>query len=183
CWYWIRKLQALFLAGDFASAIAAAEKAQALLWTVPTELATADHGFFFALSHAASCDRAGPVECGRHLQAMASHHRQLQMWAENCPETFAHRAALVGAEIARLEGRALEAEQLYERALRSSKANGFVHDEALANELAARFYSERDLTSIAQTCLRNARYCYLRWGAEGKVRQLERAHPYLREGA
>jgi len=28
---------------------------------------------------------------------------------------------------------------------------------------------------------RNARYCYLRWGAEAKVRQLEQLHPHLRE--
>src|SRR6202034_2665264 len=25
----------------------------------------------------------------------------------------------------------------------------------------------------------NARYCYLRWGADGKVRQLDRLHPHL----
>ena len=112
---------------------------------------------------------------------MAGGHRQLEMLAENCPENFAHRAALVGAEIARLEGRPLEAMDLYERALRSAKANGFVHDEALVNELAARFYADRGLESIAQTCLRNARYCYLRWGADGKVRQLDQLHPRLRQ--
>ena len=53
------------------------------------------------------------------------------------------RAALVGAEIARLEGRELDAERLYEQAIRSARANGFVHDEALANEFAARFYVAR----------------------------------------
>ena len=34
---------------------------------------------------------------------------------------------------------------------------------------------------IAQLYLRNARYCYLRWGADGKVRQLDQLHPHLRE--
>ena len=33
-----------------------------------------------------------------------------KIWAENCPENFENRAALVGAEIARLEGRDLEAD-------------------------------------------------------------------------
>jgi hypothetical protein len=41
---------------------------------------------------------------------------------------------LVGAEIARLEGRELDAERLYEQAIRSAGDNGFVHQEALANE-------------------------------------------------
>ena len=52
-------------------------------------------------------------------------------------------------------------------------ANGFVHNEALANELAARFYAARGFEKIAHAYLRNARDCYLRWGADGKVRQLD----------
>src|SRR5439155_15219404 len=93
----------------------------------------------------------------QHLEALAAHYRQLEIWAENCPENFENRAALVGAEIARIEGRALEAEQLYEQSIRSARANGFVHNEALANELAARFYAARGFEQIAHLYLRNAR--------------------------
>jgi hypothetical protein len=67
------------------------------------------------------------------LEALAAHHRQLQVWAENCPENFENRAALIGAEIARLEGRVLDAERLYEEAIKSARENDFVHNEALAN--------------------------------------------------
>ena len=62
---------------------------------------------------------------------------------------------------------------LYEQAIRSARANGFVHNEALANELAARFYAACGFEQIAHLYLRNARDCYLRWGADGKVRQLD----------
>ena len=75
----------------------------------------------------------------------------------------------------------LDAEQLYEQAIRSAHANGFVHNEALANELAARFYVARGFEKIADAYLREARYCYLRWGADGKVRQLDQLYPHLRE--
>ena len=112
---------------------------------------------------------------------LAAHHRQLELWAANCPENFENRAALVGAEIARLEGREFDAERLYEQAIRSARANGFVHNEALANELAARFYAARGFEKIARVYLQDARYGYLRWGADGKVRQLEQLHPHLRE--
>ena len=95
------------------------------------------------------------------------------IWAENCPENFENRAALVGAEIARLEGRELDAERLYEQAIRSARANGFIHNEALAYELAARFYAARGFEEFAHVYLQNARYGYLRWGADGKVRQLD----------
>src|SRR5262249_46974167 len=97
-----------------------------------------------------------------------------------CPENFANRAALVGAEIARIEGRELDAERLYEQAIRSARENGFVHNEALANELAARFYATRGFETIAHAYLRNARHGYLRWGADGKVRRLDKLYPPLR---
>ena len=123
----------------------------------------------------------GAGERARHLEALSRHHRQLQEWAENCPENFANRAALVAAEIARLEGREFDAERLYEQAIRSARENGFVQNEALANEIAARFYAAHGFEKIARAYLQDARYGYLRWGADGKVRQLDELYPHLRE--
>jgi tetratricopeptide (TPR) repeat protein len=114
------------------------------------------------------------------LEALAAHQRQLAVWAENCRENFENRVALVSAEIARIEGRPLEAMDLYERAIASARANGFVHNEALAYELAARFYAARGFADIAHLYLNNARQCYSRWGADGKVRQLDQLYPRLR---
>jgi PAS domain S-box-containing protein len=109
-----------------------------------------------------------------------AHHKQLKIWTEHCAENFENRAALVGAEIARIDGRAFDAMNLYEQAIRSAQANGFVHNEALAKELAARFYAACGFEQIAHLYLRNARDCYLRWGADGKVRQLDAMYPRLR---
>jgi len=88
---------------------------------------------------------------------------------------------LTGAEIARIEGRLLDAEGLYEKAMRSAHENGFLHNEAVACELAARFFAARGFEKIADTYLREARYCYFRWGADGKVRQLDQLYPQLRK--
>ncbi|HZC95567.1 MAG TPA: PAS domain S-box protein, partial [Bradyrhizobium sp.] len=76
----------------------------------------------------------------------------------------------------------LDAEQLYEQSIRSARTNGFVHIEGLANESAARFYAARGFDGIERLYLENARDRYLRWGADGKVRQLEQLHPWLRQG-
>ena len=132
-------------------------------------------------ARAAFYNSAPVEEQPQHLEALAAHYRQLEIWAENCPENFENRAALVGAEIARSEGRALDAERLYEEAIRSARANGFLHNEALANELAGCFYVARGFEQIAHLYLGNARQGYLRWGADGKVRQLDRLHPRLRQ--
>ncbi len=177
--YWIRKLQALFFAGDNVSAVAAAAKAAPSLWSLPTDFELAEYHFYGALTLAAACDTATSAQRQRHLEAISRHHETIAAWAKNCPENFANRAALLGAEIARLEGRELEAEQFYEAAIRSARSSGFVQNEAIANELAARFYMARGLKKISDTYLRDARDCYVRWGADGKVRQLDQSHPYL----
>jgi PAS domain S-box-containing protein len=182
CWYWIRKLQARMYSVDYASAIEAASKAQELLWTSPSFFEMAEYHFYGALARAAHYDAASADERHRDLQALSAHHKQLNVWAENCPENFANRAALVAAEIARIEGRDLDAMRFYEEAIRSARANDFAHNEALANELAGRFYARGGFQKIAHVYLRDARYCYLRWGADGKVRQLDQLYPHLREG-
>jgi PAS domain S-box-containing protein len=181
CWYWIRKLQARVLGGDYRSAIDASSKARPLLWTSPSFFETAEYEFYSGLCRAALCDCTLPDERRDHFEALAAHYRQLAVWAANCPENFEDRTALVGAEIARLEGRELDAEHLYEKAIRSAEANGFTHNAALANELAARFYAARGFEKIATAYLKDARYGYLRWGANGKVKQLDRLYPHLGE--
>jgi predicted ATPase/signal transduction histidine kinase/CheY-like chemotaxis protein len=181
CWYWIRKLQARFYAGDYASAIDAELQAQRLLWTSPSFFEVAEYRFYAALARAAYCNANSGDQRPLHLEALAAHHRQLEIWAHHCPENFGNRTALVSAEIARIEGRHLDAERLYEEAIRLAREHGFIQNEAIAGELAARFYSGRGFETIARAYLRNARYCYLRWGADGKVRQLDESYPHLRE--
>jgi GAF domain-containing protein len=70
---------------------------------------------------------------------------------------------------------------LYEQAIRLAGENGFVQNEGLANELAAEFYLARGYETSAYAYLQNARYSYLRWGALGKVRQLDQRYPRLLE--
>src|SRR6266700_1026486 len=180
-YYWIRKLQACFYAGDYASAVAAASKAASVLWTTPTQFELAEYHFYAALARAAHCDMAAAEERPQHLEALASHLKQIAVWADNCPATFANRAALVGAELARLEERELDAERLYEEAIRSAREHGFVQNEGLAHEVAARFYAARGFDTFARAYLQEARRCYLRWGASGKVRQLDETYPDLRQ--
>jgi PAS domain S-box-containing protein len=181
CWYWIRKLQARVYANEYAFALEAASKAQQLLWTSPSFFEVAEYHFYDALARAAHYDAAAIDEQPQHLEALAAHQKQLEVWAENCPENFANRAALVAAEIAHIEGRDTDAMHLYEQAIQSARENGFVQNQALAYEVAARFYLARGLEMIAYAYLRNARNCYDRWGALGKVKQLDELYPHLHE--
>ncbi|WP_437322243.1 sensor histidine kinase [Sorangium sp. So ce394] len=180
CWYWICKQEAQFHAGNYAASLAAAARAERLLWTKQSFIDVADYHFYSALARAAGeALPASGAERRKHLAALAAHREQLEVWAAHCPENFGSRAALVGAELARVEGRHLDAEALYEQAIRAARENGFVHTEALAYELASRFLRARGYDVFAATYLREARACYARWGADGKVRQLDLASPDL----
>jgi len=179
CLYWIRKLKARYLSGDYAEAQAAAEKAKALLWTSAVQLQLLDYFYYTALTLAALYDDAPADHQAEWRELLAAHREQLREWADIYPPTFADKHALVSAEIARLEGRDLEAMRLYEHAIQMARENGFVQYEALAHELTARFYAARGFEKIAGVYLQDARYGYRRWGAEGKVRQLEQSQPQL----
>ncbi|WP_437594471.1 sensor histidine kinase [Sorangium sp. So ce1000] len=179
CCYWIRKLQAQYYAGDYASAIEAAARVQRLVWMLPSFLEVAEYHFYSALAQAACYDAASADERPRHFTELVAHHKQLEVWASSSPESFGDRAALVGAELARIGGEWDKAAQLCEQAIRSARKSGFVHNEALAHEIASRFYRARGFDLIADTYLRAARVCYARWGADGKVEQIDQQHPHV----
>ncbi|WP_082077187.1 AAA family ATPase [Bradyrhizobium sp. LTSPM299] len=179
--YCIRKLQVCYYAGEYSVALDASRAAEPLLSMAVAFVEGAEYHFYTALCHAASVEPGDTEERRRHVDALAIHHQQIVVWATQCPENFENQAALVGAEVARIEGRELEAERLYERAIHSAGTNGFLNNEALANELAARFHASRGFQTIANAYLREARSCYRRWGAESKVHQLDALHPHLRE--
>jgi PAS domain S-box-containing protein len=179
-YYWTRKVQARVFAGDYLSAAESAFKGQRLYWTSAAMFETADFRFYAALAHAGAWTIAPAEARAKHFEALTEHHRQLEVWAEHSPQTFENRAALVAAELARIEGRVLDAQELYEKAIRSAQVHGFVHNEGLAHELAGRFYASRGYDRVATTYLREARRCFVRWGADAKVRQLDQLFPQIR---
>jgi predicted ATPase/signal transduction histidine kinase/GAF domain-containing protein len=179
--YWIIKLKARFLSGDYAEALDAAEKARVGFDLVVTLVEPSlDYFLFAALTVAALYDDGAEEARAEWRNLLEAHQAQLHEWAQINPSTFGDKYALVAAEIARIEGRDADAMGFYEQAIQSAREHGFVHQEALAYEVAARFYAARGLETIAEAYLRGARRCYVRWGAEGKVRQLEQLHPHLR---
>jgi tetratricopeptide (TPR) repeat protein len=180
CWYWIIKLQARYLSGDYDSALDAARKAEALLWSSDGHIQLLDYHFYAALATLAAWNASPPDGNPPGAEPVAAHLRELRQWAEHGAVTFRDRYALLSAEVARVEGRELDAERLYEEAIRLSREHRFIQNEALANERAARFYAARGFGDIGTLYLRKARDCYLRWGADGKVRQLDHAYAGLR---
>jgi len=163
CWYWISKLKARFLSGDYAEALAAADKAKALLGGALGSVVLVDYYCYSALTVAALFDNASADDQAGWRAPLTAYQEQLREWAESYPPTFAHKHALVLAEISRLEGREMDAMRLYEQAIHSARDHDFVQNEALAYEVAGRFYLAHGFETHGHTYLRNARNCYDRW--------------------
>src|SRR5271165_1620817 len=109
CWYWILKLQARFLSGDYEAAIQAGDKAKALLWSSEAFIESANYHYYHALTIAAVYETASPERRVEWLEVLERSLKQLQEWSDNCPETFLDKYTLVSAELARIEGRDLDA--------------------------------------------------------------------------
>ncbi len=181
CFYWILKLKARFLSGDYAEALAAADKVKPVLSIATAQIQVLDYFYYTALTVAALYEKASDHEQIQWRDLLTAHREQLREWAESYPPTFADKYALVSAEIARLEGRDVDAMRLYEAAIVSARESGFVQFEGVAHELAARLSAARGLTTAEHAHRKAARSCYLRWGALGKVRQLDQRYPELGE--
>jgi predicted ATPase/signal transduction histidine kinase len=181
CCYWIVKLQARFLSGDYAEALEAAGKAKPLLQALAGQIAVMDYFYYTALTVSALYEAASVDQQAPWRKLLMEHREQLREWAENYPPTFADKHTLVLAEIARLENRDLDAQRLYEQAIRLARENGFVRNQGLVHELAAKYNLARGLETAGYAHLRNARNCYDRWGARGKVTQLDERYARLRE--
>jgi predicted ATPase/signal transduction histidine kinase len=179
CFYWILKLKARFLSGDYAEALAAADKVKPLLWAIATQIQLLDYFYYATLTVTACYENASADEKPAWRELLTAHQEQLREWADNYPPTFGDKHALVSAELARIEGRDLDAMRLYEEAIRAARENGFIQNEALGHEVAARFYAARGFETISHAYLQNARSRYLRWGAVGKVRQMDLKYPQL----
>jgi len=88
-----------------------------------------------------------------------------------------HKWQLVAAQRATVLGQRAEAMDLYDASIAGAKVHGYIQEEALATELASKFYLSLDKEKIATLYIQAAYYCYSRWGAKAKIIHLEKLYP------
>jgi serine phosphatase RsbU (regulator of sigma subunit) len=136
-----------------------------------------------SLAHLACYPDVGPEEKGKILKRVENTQTQLRRWARQSPLNYQHKYDLVKAVRHWTLGQDSTAMELFDRVIKMAGDGGFIHDKAMANELAARFYLANDRISIARAYMTEARYNYLRWGAASKVQDLDESFPELLSAA
>lgn len=104
---------------------------------------------------------------------------KMKLWAQHATMNYLHKFYLVEAERSRVLGHDSQARDYYDQAIDLAIENEYLNEEALAYELAGRFYLARGQTRIARQYLHGAHYAYQRWGAVAKVKDIEQRYPHL----
>ncbi|AFY45444.1 AAA family ATPase [Nostoc sp. PCC 7107] len=135
--------------------------------------------FYDSLSRIAAYKENPQIELDKLLQKIAENQQKMKNWADKAPINYLHKFELVAAECHQLGGNQWEAIESYDRAIVGARKNGYVREEALANELLAKFYLKLNKEKAAQGYMQEAYYCYARWGTKAKTDDLEKRYPQL----
>ncbi|MBE9183834.1 AAA family ATPase [Microcoleus sp. LEGE 07076] len=175
--YWVYRLTASYLLNEMVEAkqdvVAARQTLAAGAGQISTPI------FYFYDSLTALVDFSEVTDKTAVLDRVSENQTKLHHRAYHAPMNFQHKYDLVEAEKCRVLENKIEAIDLYDRAISGAKENGYIQEEALANELAAKFYLHWGKEKIAQVYMTEAYYGYARWGAQAKTDDLEKRYPQL----
>jgi predicted ATPase/signal transduction histidine kinase/CheY-like chemotaxis protein/tRNA A-37 threonylcarbamoyl transferase component Bud32 len=142
-------------------------------------LICAQHNFYSSLALLAEYPTVSAVHQSEYLEMITANQKKMENWAAHAPMNFQHKYDLVEAEKARVLAEKWKAAEQYEKAISGAGKNEYLHEEALAYELAAEFYLINGMENFTQIYLKEAHYRYQQWGALLKVENLEAKHPQL----
>ncbi len=176
-YFYLNKLILCYLFGEYEQAAQTATLAEPYLSAATAIVSVAIFHFYDSLIVLSFWANASNSEKADGLNRINANQEKMQKWAHHAPMNFLHKFHLVEAEKARVLGQLFEAEEFYEQAIQGAKENAYLQEEALSYELAAKHYLARGRERFAQLYMKEAHYCYERWGAVAKVKALESRYP------
>jgi len=179
CYYYINKSHVLYLYEKAEQALLSVLEAKKLALFISCGFGVGEQNFYHSLILAALYTTASTATQSEYWLQLEANQTRMKKWADNCPDNYQHKYLLVEAEMARLSGKDLEAMEGYDNSIASAKQYGFIQNEALANELAAKFWLAKGKDKFAGFYLTESLYGYQLWGAVAKVKDLEAKYPQL----
>ena len=177
--FYLTKTMQFYLFKEYKKALDSAIFAKEYITSVPGQITVSQHNFYYSLSLLAAYNYQSEHEQMESMKQVLANQEKMQYWAVNAPMNYQHKYDLIEAEKARVLGQMLLAMEYYDRAIQGANNYEYLHEEALAYELAADFYLSLGRNEIASLYMTKAYYGYLRWGAKAKVDHLEKSYPQL----
>ncbi|NET56941.1 MAG: AAA family ATPase [Symploca sp. SIO2E6] len=180
---YIAKATLCYLFAEFEQALIASTSAQEYLTAATSHVLIPVWYFYNSLVRLAlvedSREEQENLSVAHSLNQVRANQEKMERWAESAPMNYLHKFYLVEAEYHRVLGEKAKAIEFYSLAIAKAQENEYIQEEALANELAAKFYLHWGQEKLARVYLMDAHYCYTRWGATAKVKHLEDNYPQL----
>ena len=177
--FYIDQLFLCYHFGESHQATKIATQAESYLAGIPGQVFVPLFYFYDALSWLSLYKNLEEKEKEPAMKRILSDQNKMTKWADHAPMNYAHKLYLIKAEKHRVLGETIAAIEMYDLAIAGAKENEYLQEEALANELAAKFYLQWGKQKIATGYMQEAYYCYDRWGAKAKNKQLEQVYPLL----
>jgi len=133
--------------------------------------------FYESLTNLAIYNDASKSDKKQYLKKVSKNQKLMKKWAKSAPMNFLHKYLLVEAELGRVEGKDNKASDLYDQAIDQARKNEYINEEAMANELAGKYYLQKGKEKIAKTYMHEAYLCYKKWGANAKLVDIEAKYP------
>jgi len=177
--YYAFKLMIYYWFDDLENALQIILLAEKVMHGAVGSTIEAEYNFYHSLllTRLSTMDKNDKKTQIRNIERLKNNQRKMKIWADSCPANYLHKYLLIEAEMTRLAGKKLEAMNLYDQAIESATENGFLQNQALANELAAKFWLNLGKYKFTQAYLKDAHYAYQQWGAITKVADLEENYP------
>lgn len=140
CSIYINKSILSYMFNKYDEAFKNSERAQKYLLGVSGTLSVPIFYFYNSLIMLSNFDNCSFFKKKQILYKVHQNQKKLKKWAQYAEMNFLHKFYLVKAEESRVLGRTLKAMYFYETSIKLSSNSGYIQDEALANELAAKFY-------------------------------------------
>ena len=177
-WYYLVNAQIHLLLGKFEKALELIHESDKLIAGY-SQLAVPEHYFYFSLIIAANYFDFGEEDKIRYWDILKNNRLKLEKLADSCPVNFLDKYKIVSAQMTAISGNFIETMNLFDEAIEAAAKSGAVQNEAIANELAARYFLARGKRTIAAAYLRSAAIAYSKWGATAKLQSLEFDYPDL----
>jgi PAS domain S-box-containing protein len=173
------KMILCYLFGQYDEAVSSATSTMQYVESATATLQVSYCYFYESLAQLSCYFNVSQPEQKRCLAKVTANQKKLKKWAHHAPMNHLHKFSLVEAERYRVLGKDAQAIDYYDRAISLAKEHEYIHEAALAYELAAKFYLSRGKEVTAKAYMQEARYCYQLWGAVAKVKDLETRYSQL----
>lgn len=176
--YSIMKLMLNYMFGNYSEAIKFGREAEGYKSGISPQFDIIQIPFYLGLSLIAQYKNISEENKSEYAEKINECLEQLKNWSEITEDNCLNKYCLLAAEKESIFGIRENAETLYEKAIETAHKNGFLQEEAIANELYAKYWKSLGKEKISKMYMTEAVYLYELWSADAKIKDIEKRYSH-----